>query len=117
MPKTRLLIAALAAALVAGASAYAADAAPVRDGGRSTTGKNAGKPVSRAEPTEDPRRIAAQEEARERAEEAKQAEARRISRERRAREEEGRWLARSKACVVKPVMTDEEIARCREAGR
>ncbi|MBL8485719.1 MAG: hypothetical protein JNK22_01270, partial [Rhodocyclaceae bacterium] len=44
-------------------------------------------------------------------------EARRISRERRAREEEGRWLARSKACVVKPVMTDEEIARCREAGR
>ena len=115
---SRLLSPVLTAALFACVGAHGADKAVGAESSAAgvVAGKRDGKSARRPEPAEDPRRIAAQEEAKERAEEAKQAEARRISRERRAREEEGRWLARSKACVIKPVMSDEEIRRCRESG-
>ena len=46
-----------------------------------------------------------------RSEQARLAEERRQAREEKAREQEKLRLARERSCVVKPVMTDEEIAK------
>jgi hypothetical protein len=46
-----------------------------------------------------------------------QAEARRLAREKRTREEESLRLERERQCVIKPVMTDAEITRCKEVWR
>lgn len=45
------------------------------------------------------------------------AEARRIARLEREREAERQRLERERLCVIKPVMTDAEIARCKEVWR
>lgn len=46
-----------------------------------------------------------------------EAEAGRLAREERAREEEKERLERERQCIIKPVMTDAEIARCKEVWR
>ena len=45
------------------------------------------------------------------------AEARRLAREERAREEARLRLERERSCLIKPVMTDAEIAHCKEVWR
>ncbi len=46
-----------------------------------------------------------------------QAEARRVAQAERAREAERERAAREKLCIIKPVMTDAEIAYCKEVWR
>lgn len=46
-----------------------------------------------------------------------QAEARRLAREERAREQERERVERERLCVIKPVMTDAQIAQCKEVWR
>lgn len=46
-----------------------------------------------------------------------QAEARRLAREERAREQEKKRAERERQCLIKPVMTDAEIAFCKEVWR
>jgi hypothetical protein len=45
------------------------------------------------------------------------AEARRLAREERAREQERERVERERLCVIKPVMTDAQIAQCKEVWR
>jgi hypothetical protein len=46
-----------------------------------------------------------------------QAEARRLAREERAREQVRERAERERQCIIKPVMTDAEIAFCKEVWR
>ena len=66
---------------------------------------------------ENERRAAGLDSEKSRQEQARLAEERRQAREEKAREQEKLRLARERSCVVKPVMTDEEIANCREVWR
>ncbi|MDT3736089.1 MAG: hypothetical protein ROZ00_07690 [Denitratisoma sp.] len=46
-----------------------------------------------------------------------QAEARQLARAERAREQERERYERERLCVIKPVMTDAQIAQCKEVWR
>jgi len=70
-----------------------------------------------AQDTEDkPATASPQEEAQPLSKE-EQAEARRVAQAERAREAERERAAREKLCVIKPVMTDAEIAYCKGVWR
>lgn len=49
--------------------------------------------------------------------ETEKAEARRLARLEKAKEEERMRQERARLCVIKPVMTDTEIAQCKEVWR
>ncbi|MBK6630754.1 MAG: hypothetical protein IPG33_06695 [Betaproteobacteria bacterium] len=93
------LVVALMAFLPAHSSAQTGDRNASSDGASADTA-----PVEQTRNTEPPS-------------EAEKAEAKRLARLERLKEEEQLRQERARLCVIKPVMTDAEIARCKEAWR
>ena len=90
-----LLIAALLTTLSAGSWAQNAEEKPAEESASAVKTLEPPKPPTKEE----------------------QAEARRVAREERAREQERARAERERQCVIKPVMTDAEIAFCKEVWR
>ncbi len=90
-----LLVAASLASLTVGSWAQNAEEKPAEDG------------VSNVKTVEPPKPLTKEE----------QAEARRLARAERVREQEKERAERERQCVIKPVMTDTEIAFCKEVWR
>ena len=99
-PTLTLLAATCLAFLPAYSSAQGSDGKPPSADAATTAGEPAGKAPE--EPV-----LSEQEKA----------EARRIARLERQKEADRQRLERERQCVIKPVMTDAEIAKCKEVWR